>query len=88
MKYMEMAKGNSIRRKKTNDPYRSKIERCDREKRRAVDMLPQESLMDNFVVGSQIKPQYQDEPVGELQKSAGTGTSIQHILVPNYIRDY
>ena len=58
MKYMEMEKGNSIRRKKTNDPYRSKIERCDREKRRAVDMLPQESLMDNFVVGSKIRPQY------------------------------
>lgn len=88
MKYMEMEKRNVIKRRKTNDPYRSKIEHYNREKRRTVNVLPWESLMDNFVVGSKIKPQYLDEPVGELQKNAGTGTSIQHILVPNYVSDY
>jgi hypothetical protein len=56
--------GNApARRRRTNDPYGSRgaknfYQATAQEKRRAtVGVVPQES-MDNFVVGSKIRPQY------------------------------
>ena len=53
---MEPDQVTVMKRRRTNDPYRSKVEKKKQyhEKRRTMEVSPQESLMDNFVVGSKI----------------------------------